>query len=57
MDGGINNQTIKQIPGLDMVVSGSYICKANNYEEQILYDRSCGFNTFVKWLFYYRIKV
>lgn len=35
MDGGINDDTIKLVQGLDIVVSGSYICKSNNYEEQI----------------------
>lgn len=35
MDGGINDDTIKLVQGLDIVVSGSYICKSNNYEEKI----------------------
>lgn len=35
MDGGINEDTIKLVKDLDIVVSGSYICKANDYEEQI----------------------
>ena len=35
MDGGINNETIKLVPNLDIAVSGSYICKSNNYEEKI----------------------
>lgn len=35
MDGGINNETIKKVKELDMVVSGSYICKSQNYEEKI----------------------
>lgn len=35
MDGGINNETIKLVNNLDMVVSGSYICKAKDYQKQI----------------------
>lgn len=35
MDGGINEETIKLVKDLDIVVSGSYICKSNNYEEKI----------------------
>lgn len=35
MDGGINNETIKQVPGLDIAISGSYICKSDNYEKAI----------------------
>lgn len=35
MDGGINDSTIKLVPGLDMVVSGSYICMSDNYNEKI----------------------
>ncbi len=35
VDGGINNETVKLIPNADMVVSGSYICLSDNYEEKI----------------------
>lgn len=35
MDGGINDETIKLVPKLDMAVSGAYICKSDNYEERI----------------------
>lgn len=36
IDGGINNETIKQIqPFVDMVVSGSYITNGNDYQEKI----------------------
>lgn len=35
MDGGINDSTIKLVSGLDMVVSGSYICMSDNYDEKI----------------------
>lgn len=35
MDGGINEDTIKLVPDLDIVVSGSFICKSNNYEASI----------------------
>lgn len=35
MDGGINSDTIKLISGLDIAVSGSFICKSNNFEKQI----------------------
>lgn len=35
MDGGLNDDTIKLVRGLDIAVVGSYICKSNNYEEQI----------------------
>ncbi len=35
MDGGINNTVIKELEGLDIAVVGSYICKSNNYQEQI----------------------
>ncbi len=37
VDGGINNNTIKSLNNLniDYVISGSYICKSENYDEQI----------------------
>lgn len=35
MDGGLNEDTIKLVKGLDIAVVGSYICKSNNYEERI----------------------
>lgn len=36
MDGGIDKETIKLVPNLDIAVVGSYICKSNDYEERIL---------------------
>lgn len=35
IDGGINADTIKLVPNVDIAVSGSYICKSSNYESQI----------------------
>lgn len=35
MDGGLNEDTIKLVKGLDIAIVGSYICKSNNYEERI----------------------
>ncbi len=37
IDGGINNNTIKYLHNykIDIIVSGSYICNSNNYNEQI----------------------
>lgn len=35
MDGGINQETIKELKNLDIAISGSYICKSNAYEERI----------------------
>ena len=37
VDGGINNETINLVKeaGADMVVSGSYVCKSENYNERI----------------------
>lgn len=36
IDGGINNETVKEIqPFVDMVVSGSYITNSNDYQEKI----------------------
>lgn len=40
MDGGLNEDTIKLVSGLDIAVVGSYICKSNNYEERIKAIRS-----------------
>jgi ribulose-phosphate 3-epimerase len=34
-DGGVNDETIKLLDGLDIVVSGSYICMSDNYQKQI----------------------
>ena len=34
VDGGINDETVKLVNS-DMVVSGSYVCMSNNYEEKI----------------------
>ena len=35
MDGGINKETINLIPELDIAVSGSFVCGADNYQERI----------------------
>jgi len=37
VDGGINNETVKlcKDAGAEMVVSGSYVCKSDNYDERI----------------------
>lgn len=35
MDGGINKDTIKELKGLDIAISGSYVCKSTDYEKQI----------------------
>lgn len=35
MDGGLTEDTIKNVPDLDIVVSGSYICKSKDYEARI----------------------
>lgn len=38
VDGGINDETIKLLKekDIDMVVSGSFVCKSNNLDEQII---------------------
>ena len=35
IDGGINDKTIEKVKDCDMVVSGSYVCISDNYQEQI----------------------
>lgn len=35
VDGGINEETIKKLKKIDIVVAGSYITNAKNYQEQI----------------------
>ena len=35
VDGGINEETIDKIKGADVIVSGSYICKSDDFESQI----------------------
>lgn len=35
MDGGINAETIKLVPKLDIAISGTYVCLSENYEAQI----------------------
>jgi len=35
IDGGINNETIEKVKDVDFVISGSYICMSDNYQEQI----------------------
>ncbi len=35
VDGGINDKTIKLIPNIDIIVSGSYICNSDDFDGQI----------------------
>ena len=35
VDGGINDQTISAIKDADLVISGSFICESDDYEQQI----------------------
>ena len=35
IDGGINNESIKKVNNVDYVISGSYICQSDNYQERI----------------------
>ena len=35
IDGGINNETIKKVIDVDFVISGSFICMSDNYQEKI----------------------
>lgn len=35
IDGGINNKTIYKVKDVDFVISGSYICESENYQESI----------------------
>lgn len=35
MDGGINSDTVKLVPNLDIAVAGSFICKSKSFESQI----------------------
>lgn len=35
VDGGINDTTIDKVKNADVVISGSYVCKSENYQEQI----------------------
>jgi ribulose-phosphate 3-epimerase len=35
IDGGINDETIKKANKVDFVISGSFICMSDNYQEQI----------------------
>lgn len=35
IDGGINSDTINKVRDVDFVISGSYICESNNYQEKI----------------------
>ena len=35
VDGGVNDETIKSVQNADIVVSGSYICESDNYQEKI----------------------
>ena len=35
IDGGINNETIEKVKNVDFVISGSFICMSDNYQEKI----------------------
>lgn len=35
IDGGINDTTIKKVKDVDLIISGSFICMSDNYQEQI----------------------
>ena len=35
IDGGINEETITKVKDVDFVISGSFICMSDNYQEQI----------------------
>ena len=35
LDGGVNGKTRKILNGLDIIVSGSYICESDNYQEKV----------------------
>lgn len=35
IDGGINNTTISRVKDVDFIISGSYICMSDNYQEKI----------------------
>ena len=34
-DGGVNDKTRPLLDGLDTIVSGSYVCATDNYQERI----------------------
>ena len=35
VDGGINNDTVLKVNNADIVISGSYVCMSDNYQENI----------------------
>ena len=35
IDGGINDETISKVKDVDFVISGTYICMSDNYQESI----------------------
>lgn len=35
IDGGINNNTIKYVSNVDFVISGSFVCESDNYQQSI----------------------
>ena len=41
IDGGINNETISKVSNVDFVISGSYICMSDNYQDRIKILRKC----------------
>lgn len=34
-DGGVNDETRKYLDGLDIIISGSFVCMSDNYQEKI----------------------
>ena len=35
IDGGINNETIEKVKNVDFIISGSFICMSDDYQEKI----------------------
>ena len=35
IDGGINNETIEKVKDVDFIISGSFICMSDDYQEKI----------------------
>jgi ribulose-phosphate 3-epimerase len=35
IDGGINDKTISRVKDVDFIISGSYICMSENYQDNI----------------------
>jgi len=52
VDGGINDKTISLVQNVDIVVSGSYIVKSNNYYQRI--ESLFSVKTHKKWFCFFR---